>query len=115
MFHEKFQSSVIFTSQVKFQSISLDSYIQDGLDTRHGLPSVAKMLFVTSPDRKRFSVSQGPFPCPCSLIIVVQEAMKLKSYIIVVMELWNWSEIRYWWSNILPDMSLEDVSDRFTR
>jgi hypothetical protein len=94
------------------------SYILDGLDMmKYGLPSDAKMLCVTSPDLKRFSVSLGPFflSCPCSLMIVVQEAMKIKSYITVAMELWDWSEIRYWWSNVLPDTSLEDVSDRFTR
>jgi hypothetical protein len=48
-------------------------------------------------------------------MIVVQEAMKIDSYIKVVMEHWDWSEIRYWWSNVLTDMSLEVVSDRFMR
>jgi hypothetical protein len=45
----------------------------------------------------------------------VQEAMKIDSYIKVVMELWDWSEIRYWWSNVLTDISLDVVSDRFMR
>jgi hypothetical protein len=62
-----------------------------------------------------FGQSRTVLPRPCSLIIFVQEAMKIKMDMTVVMELWDWSEIRYWWSNVLPDTSLEDVTDRFTR
>ena len=33
----------------------------------------------------------------------------------VVMELWNWSEISYWRERVTPEMSAAEVSDRFTR
>jgi hypothetical protein len=31
------------------------------------------------------------------------------------MQLWEWSEISYWWKNVSPRMSLKDIKDRFMR
>jgi hypothetical protein len=55
-------NSAISTQNIRsIEVMRVCSYILDGLDMmKYGLPSDAKMLCVTSPELKRFSVSQGP-------------------------------------------------------